>query len=154
MPVDTSIPHQQAMDEAKGGDQERQETAEFFILHASSAASVANAAAAATVATAASPGAGSLVSLQCELCGKTFQNMKTKTAHLKNLHHGVSNTTEHEENKPRLRLFRKSLKTLNRFSRLSTLILAWSIDFEPFSDHAKVRLLRKDLPQREVPQRA
>ena len=96
------------MDEAKGGDQERQETAEFFILPASSTASVVNATAAATAAAAAaSPGAGPRVSLQCELCGKTFQNVKTKTAHLKNLHHGVSTLTEHEDNMPRLRLFRK-----------------------------------------------
>ena len=90
------------MDEVKGGDEERQETAEFFILPASSAASVVDATAAATAA-AASPGAGPRVSLQCELCGKTFQNVKTKTAHLKNLHHGVSTSTEHEDNMPRLR---------------------------------------------------
>ena len=71
--VDPSIPQQQAMVEAEGGGQERREAAEFFILPAAASADVVNAAA----------------SLQCELCGKTFQNMKTKTAHIKNLHHGV-----------------------------------------------------------------
>ena len=74
--VDPSIPQQQAMVEAEGGGQEGREAAEFFILPAAAPADVVNAPAAAT-------------SLQCELCGKTFQNMKTKTAHIKNLHHGV-----------------------------------------------------------------
>ena len=36
-------------------------------------------------------------SLRCELCGKTFQSAKNKTAHVRNLHEGVSPSTDRLE---------------------------------------------------------
>ena len=78
------------MDEAERGDQEGQETAEILTLPVASATDINATAAGAAASSVSDP------SLRCELCGKTFQNMKTKTAHLKNLHHGVSNIIDHE----------------------------------------------------------
>ena len=63
-------------DAAEGGGQGTQQTPEYFLLPAVQGSVVDTTAATST--------------LQCELCGKTFQNMKTKSAHIKNLHQGVS----------------------------------------------------------------
>ena len=60
--------------------------------------------------------------------------MKTKSAHIKNLHQGVSI--------PPFRDFKVSTLRLTNYF------------FLPPSDHAKVRLLRKDFSQRQVPERA